>query len=131
MSDPWVTAARHIVTELRGIKRPGAAAFVPLLLEVIDSADRARAALYAAYDYLEVTQLRVLIIGDGKAMSGLLLAGRWGTRGEAKILVVLTDCRIKALFVLICPPIAMAVDIATVHEPTIAQGLHLLRGSQL
>ena len=62
-------AARH--------RRPRRAAHsVPMILENIEGADKARAALAAAYDDPAVTELRVFNLGDGGAMSGILVAGR-------------------------------------------------------
>ena len=64
---------------------------VPMILENIDGAEQARAALAAAYDDPAVTELRVFNLGDGEAMSGLLVAGRRGATGEATFLVFLMD----------------------------------------
>ena len=38
-----------------------------------------------------MTELRVFNLGDGEAMSGLLVAGRRGATGEATFLVFLMD----------------------------------------
>ena len=51
----------------------------------------ARAALAAAYDDPAVTDLRVYNLGDGGAMSGLLVAGYRKGTGEATFLVFLMD----------------------------------------
>ena len=87
-----VAAARDIVAELRGITTPLAAAMaVPQILDDMDGAERGRAALSAAYDDPAVTELRVFALGDGEAMSGLLVAGRRAVTGDATFLVFLMD----------------------------------------
>ena len=84
-------AKADILAELRSIADPDAQNSVPMILENIDGAEKARAALAAAYDDLAVTELRVFNLGDGGAMSGLLVAGRHGATGEAAFLVFLMD----------------------------------------
>ena len=86
------TAAHpNIVIELRGIADPDTRRSLPMILEGIERAEVARAALSAAFDDLAVTELRVFNLGDGEAMSGLLVAGRRGTTGESTFLVFLYD----------------------------------------
>ena len=84
-------AKADIVAELRGIADPDTVNSVPMILENIDDAEQARAALAVAYDDPAVTELRVFNLGDGEAMSGLLVAGRRGAAGEAAFLVFLMD----------------------------------------
>ncbi|MCB0201860.1 MAG: hypothetical protein KDI03_17475, partial [Anaerolineae bacterium] len=60
-----------------------------MILDNVDNAEAARAALAAVYDDPAVTELRVYTLGDGEAMSGLLVAGRRGS--EATFLVFLLD----------------------------------------
>lgn len=84
-------ARPDIVAELRGIADPAAQNSVPMILENIDGADKARAALAAAYDDPAVTELRVFNLGDGGAMSGLLVAGYRKEINEATFLVFLLD----------------------------------------
>ena len=84
-------AKPDIGAELRGIADPAAQNSVPMILENIDGADKARAALAAAYDAPAVTELRVFNLGDSGAMSGLLVAGRRGDSGAATFLVFLLD----------------------------------------
>lgn len=84
-------AKPDIVAELRGIADPDAAISVPMILDNIDGAEQARAVLAAAYDDPAVTDLRVFNLGDGGAMSGLLIAGRRQGTGEATFLVFLMD----------------------------------------
>jgi hypothetical protein len=82
---------RDIVAELRTIKDPDAAISVPMILYNIEGADQARAALSSAYDDPGVTGLQVYNLGDGGAMSGLLIAGLWSASGEVIFLVFLLD----------------------------------------
>ena len=84
-------AKADIVAELRGIADPDAQNSVPMILENVDGAEQARAALAAAYDDPAVTELRVFNLGDGGAMAGLLVAGRRQATGEVAFLVLLMD----------------------------------------
>jgi hypothetical protein len=80
-----------IVAELRAIADPLAAQYVPiLLLTETDDEDRAQQALATVFNHPQVTDLRVYEIGDGAALSGLLLLGS-RTTGETTILVSLLD----------------------------------------
>jgi hypothetical protein len=83
--------APDIVAELRAITDQHAANSVPMILDVVEGADQARAALSGVYDDPAMTELRVYDLGDGEAMSGLLIAGRQGASGEAVFLVFLLD----------------------------------------
>ena len=82
---------RDIIAELRGITDRDARQSVEMILDNVDDPEKARAALSAAFDDPAVTELAVYNIGDGAAMSGLLLAGRRGDAGEATFLVFLLD----------------------------------------
>jgi hypothetical protein len=84
-------AKPDIVNELRSISDPDASISAPMILDVVENAEKAKAALAAAYDDPAVTELRVFNLGDGGAMSGLLVADRRGTTGEATFLVFLMD----------------------------------------
>jgi len=83
-------AKQDIVAELKGISHAEARLSVPMVLDVVENAETARQALSAAYDDAAVAELRVFSLGDGEAMSGLLVAGRRDT-GEAAFLVFLMD----------------------------------------
>jgi membrane-associated protease RseP (regulator of RpoE activity) len=86
------TGARAaIVAELRGIDDPDAALSAPMILDAVQGAEAARAALAAAYDDPAVTELRVFNLGDGGAMSGILVAGHRAGTGEATFLLFLLD----------------------------------------
>jgi hypothetical protein len=84
-------AKADIVTELRGISDADAALSAPMILDSVQDAEKARAALAAVYDDPAVTEMRVFNLGDGGAMSGILVAGRRGAAGEAVFLVFLMD----------------------------------------
>lgn len=84
-------ARRDIVAELRGITDPDARISAPMILDVVKGADRACVALATTYDDPAVTELRVFNLGDGEAMSGLLVAGRRAGDGGATFLVFLMD----------------------------------------
>jgi hypothetical protein len=79
------------VAELRSIDDPAAKQSVPMFLDGVEDAERAKAALAAAYDDPAVTELAVYNLGDGGAMSGLLIAGHRPAAGEATLLVFLMD----------------------------------------
>lgn len=80
----------EIVTELEDVPDTAFHMQVDVVLHVVEDRERAREALAGAYDAPEVEELRAYLIGDGEAMSGLLLAGR-RTNGEATFLVFLMD----------------------------------------
>lgn len=84
-------AKPDIVAELRGIADPDAQNSVPMILENIEGADKARAALAAAFDDPAVTELRVFNLGDGSAMSGILVAAQRSATDDATFLVFLLD----------------------------------------
>jgi hypothetical protein len=81
----------QIVAELRSIGDRDAQLSVPMILENVEGAEAARVALAAAFDDPAVSELRVFNIGDGAAMSGLLIAGRRGATDETTYLVFLMD----------------------------------------
>jgi hypothetical protein len=78
-----------IVAVLRAIAAPDVRSSVPLLLET-DEAETSRQALAIAFDDAKVKELEIYKIGDGEAMSGLLVAGQRHTR-EKIFLVLLMD----------------------------------------
>jgi hypothetical protein len=80
-----------IVSELGQIADRDARLSVPMLLETIDNPEAARAALSGVFDDPSVTELRVFTIGDGAAMSGILIAALRSASGEATFLVFLMD----------------------------------------
>lgn len=80
-----------IAAELRGLADPDARVSVPLILDDIEGAEAARSALSAVFDHPSVSELRIFNLGDGQAMSGLLVASRSGASSEATFLVFLMD----------------------------------------
>ncbi len=82
---------RDIVSELRGIADRAARLSATVILDDVDGAEAARTALSAAFDDSAVTELVVYNVGDGAAMSGLIIAGRRGETGKATFLVFLLD----------------------------------------
>ena len=76
------------VAELRGISDAEAKRSLPLLLEVPGNAD---AVLATAFNDPAVTEFRVFNIGDGEAMSGLLVAGQRTAENESVFVVALMD----------------------------------------
>jgi hypothetical protein len=84
-------AKPDIVAELRGITDQDAAISAPMILDSVQDAESARTALSAAFDDPAVTELRVFNLGDGGAMSGILVAGHRGATGVAMFLVFLMD----------------------------------------
>jgi hypothetical protein len=98
--DTWMAAWRQvylrpgnthsILTELRSISDPDAGLCVSMILDNISDPDAGQKALSATYDDIGVENLVVYTLGDGAAMSGLLIAGRY-SGGEAIFLVFLMD----------------------------------------
>jgi len=84
-------ARRDILAELRAIEDSEAKNSATLLLDAAENAVAARAALVTAFDDPAVTELRVFNLGDGAAMSGLLVAGRRAAGGDTTYVVVLMD----------------------------------------
>jgi hypothetical protein len=80
-----------IVAELGAISDPLAANYIPiLLLTETEDQSKAQQALAAVFNHPQVTNLKLYAIGDGAAMSGLLLIGCRIT-GETIILISLLD----------------------------------------
>jgi hypothetical protein len=99
--DAWMSAwkqvytrpagdASDIVAELKGITDFDASISVPMVLDVVNNAEAARQALSAAYNDSAIKELLVYKLGDGSAMSGILVAGRL-SNGETTYLVFLYD----------------------------------------
>lgn len=84
------TRKHDIEAELRGVEDSSAQMQIGMILDVVEDAEAARTALAGAFDAAEVVDLRAYNIGDGEAMSGLLLAAR-RENGEATFLVFLMD----------------------------------------
>ena len=75
------STTRDIVAELRSISDRGARLSASLLVENNDHTTEAHAALGKAFDDSRVSELQVFKIGDGDAMSGILIASRRSNEG--------------------------------------------------
>lgn len=83
-------AKADIVAEMGAIADPAAKLSVPLLLEPNSDAQSAQTVLSAVYDDVAIIELRLYTLGDGAALSGILVAGR-RQNDEATFLVFLLD----------------------------------------
>jgi hypothetical protein len=80
-----------IVGELRSITDFDASLSVSMILDNVEDPERAQAALTAVFDEPAIAELQVFNLGDGEAMSGILVAGRAPETGAATFLVFLLD----------------------------------------
>lgn len=64
-----------ILTELASLSGAEAKNVTPLLTELIDDAAAAKAALAAAFNHPDVQALSIHHLGDGEAMSGIMISG--------------------------------------------------------
>lgn len=94
---PWAAVhhaagpASDIVAALQAIEDRDVKRSVPMILDEVESPDAARAALRSVFEQMPLRELAVYRIGDGSAMSGLLLAGLDGDDGHAVAVVFLLD----------------------------------------
>ena len=84
-------ATHAIVGELRALTDRTARQSAGVLLDEAENAAGAQAALVAAFDDPAVTELAIYQLGDGGAMSGILVAGRRQAPPAALFLVFLID----------------------------------------
>jgi hypothetical protein len=84
------TAIRDIAAELSDLDEPQAKSSADMLLNAVESPNIGKAALSAAFDDPAILDMLVFNIGDGAAMSGLLIAAR-RSKGEAVFLLFLMD----------------------------------------
>ena len=94
---PWKEVYRRpsdgehdIIAELNAIDDFQVKMQVDMILNNIENAAEAQQALAAAYDDAALSDLRAYLLGDGEAMSGLLLAGR-RSDSDSVFLVFLMD----------------------------------------
>ena len=80
-----------IVKELNNITDQDTRVSVPIFLEGIENSMDAQKALAAAFDDPAVTELTVHNIGDGAAMSGLLITAFRKKTGDATFIIFLMD----------------------------------------
>ena len=84
-------ATKHdIIAELRDIQDPESRLQVRTLLDTIDDTAEAFTALAAAYNDPEMIDLQVYNLGDGDAMTGVLIAGS-RKNSDVTILAFLLD----------------------------------------
>lgn len=83
-------AERDIVTELRSIPANDIRLSASMILDQADPPAKAHQALASAFDDPQVAELCVYRIGDGGAMSGLLIAARRPAEGSL-FLIFLMD----------------------------------------
>ena len=83
-------ANHDVVAELRAIEDWDVSQSIPMILEGVKDADFGRFTLSKAFDATNVTELMVFNLGDGGAMSGVLIAGR-RHNNEATFFVFLMD----------------------------------------
>jgi len=84
-------AAHAIVGELRALPDHTAMLVAGLLLDEVEEAAQAQAALVSAFDDPAVTELAIYQLGDGGAMNGILVAGRRQATHAAIFLIFLID----------------------------------------
>lgn len=84
-------ATHDIQAELAALEDRETRMQVDMILNNVDQPEQAQAALADAFDAVEVNELRAYNIGDGEAMSGILIAGRRAKEGETTFLAFLLD----------------------------------------
>ncbi|GAB4471600.1 MAG: hypothetical protein OHK0037_31010 [Elainellaceae cyanobacterium] len=82
--------AHQIVAEMQAIAPSDAGQSLSLVLTSGDDFEATHRALSAAYDDATVTDLAIYTLGDGAAMSGVLVAG-YREPGDATFLILLLD----------------------------------------
>lgn len=82
---------QDIVAELRAIRDPDVSVSVPMILDYFENAADSRAALAATFNDPSVSELCVYNLGDGGAMSGILISARHLVMGYATFLVFIMD----------------------------------------
>ena len=83
-------APRAIISELRSLNDSEARLSASLILDNIDEAEAGQRVLVAAFDDPKIIELTIHKMGDGEAISGLVIAGR-RANGEATFLVSISD----------------------------------------
>jgi hypothetical protein len=71
-------AKKDILAELASVSDQNAQAAIPLLTELIENADAGKKALAAAFNHPDLSTLAIHTIGDGEAMSGVMVSGLYG-----------------------------------------------------
>lgn len=78
-----------ILTELGHIKDADAKRSVPLLTELVENAAEGRAALAAAFNHPNLSMLEIFSVGDGEAMSGLMVSGLYADGSVCSVICLM------------------------------------------
>ncbi len=81
--------AADILNELNNIQDADAKRSVPLLTELIENAEQGKLALAAAFNHADISQLQVYNVGDGEAMSGILLCGLFSDQTVCSVICLM------------------------------------------
>ena len=81
--------AADILSELNNIKDADAKRSVPLLTELVENAEQGKLALAAAYNHPDISQVELFSVGDGEAMSGLLLCGLFNDHSACSVICLM------------------------------------------
>lgn len=82
---------RDIIGGLRSIKDRETASAVEMILDTVEDADAGRSAVSGVFNDPLIDELRVYKLGDGAAMSGLLISANSRQSEEAVFLIFLMD----------------------------------------
>jgi len=83
------TGKTDIVETLNNITDPDAKRSVPLLIEIVSDAEAAKAALQQAFDADDISELSICKIGDGEAMSGLVVSGIYSNKENTSVIALM------------------------------------------
>jgi hypothetical protein len=79
----------NILNELNNIQDADAKRSVPLLTELVENAEQGKLALAAAYNHPDISQVQLFSVGDGEAMSGLLLCGLFNDHSACSVICLM------------------------------------------
>jgi hypothetical protein len=80
-----------IINELKAITDLNTRFSVPMFLDGIENPQKAQAALETAFNDSAISELTIHNIGDGGAMSGLIITAFRKTKGDATFVIFLMD----------------------------------------
>ncbi len=83
--------ARSVIDLLESLEDPLTRSAADMLVNANPDPDAARNALVDSFDHESISELEIYSIGDGEAMSGLLIAAHIRDTSEATFLVFLMD----------------------------------------
>lgn len=78
-----------ILSELDEINDPQGKLSVPLLTEMITDAEQGRKALAEVFDHPLIDELTVNLIGDGAAMSGIMITGAFSNKKVCSVVCLM------------------------------------------